>query len=260
MKILACTAVILEVMVLLIRAELVSAQASKGNPAQQGNDDRVVESPKNGDLAVAEERMKAADVINLKRIALALHNYHDSFNTLPAAYLSKEKKPLLSWRVLILPYLEDRADGNNALYKQFHLDEPWDSAHNKLLVEKIPKAYLAPTSEHKDGRTVYLTPRGQATAFPGASSIRMAQITDGTSNTIAVVEVADEHAVPWTKPNDWEFDPDNPLAELGGHYTEGGFHAAYCDGRVRFISNTIDQKTLAGLFTRNGGEPLPPPK
>ncbi|HEY1603706.1 MAG TPA: DUF1559 domain-containing protein [Pirellulales bacterium] len=200
--------------------------------------------------AAAEARNKQKTTNNMKRIMLAMLNYHDTFNKLPAAYSGTAEKPLLSWRVALLPYLEQQA-----LYNDFHRDEPWDSEYNKALVAKMPDVYRAPTSVLKDGRTVYVTPRGDNTSFPGGKNIGLAHITDGTSNTIAVVEVDDAAAVPWTKPDDWKFEPQDPKAELGGHYL-GGFHAALCDGSVHFIADTIAEPTLTALFTRNGGEPV----
>ena len=129
-------------------------------------------------------------VNNEKQIGLAIHNYiagHDSF---PPAYTAdKAGKPLLSWRVLILPYIEQ-----DALYKEFHLDEPWDSPHNKALIAKMPATYRCP-GESDDlagqGKTRYLAPRGKATIFPGAETVKLRDVTDGTSNTIMVVEAGD---------------------------------------------------------------------
>ena len=105
----------------------------------------------------------------------------------------------------LLPYL-----GHKPLYEEFHLDEPWDSDHNKTLIPRIPKIYLSPTSQLRDGRTVYLTPRGGRTAFPGDTPVPFQKITDGLSNTVAILELNDDLAVPWTKPDDWRFDPDQP--------------------------------------------------
>ena len=203
--------------------------------------------------AAREQLLKRRTSNSMKQIMLAMLNYHDAFNKFPAAFSANNGKPLLSWRVAILPYLNQ-----DALYKEFHLDEPWDSDHNKPLVEKMPDVYQGPMSKHKDGRTVYMTPRGETTAFPGAVGLKLSAIADGTSNTIAVVEVDDEYAVPWTKPDDWQFDTDDPKAELGGQYT-GGFHVAYCDGSVKFVPDKVDEGTLKALFTRNGREPVRPP-
>ena len=138
---------------------------------------------------------------NMKMIMLAMHNYHDANKRFPPAYKAdKEGKPLLSWRVLILPMIE-QAD----LYNQFHLDEPWDSENNKKLIAKMPAEYRSPNSKAGEGKTNYLTVRGENTVFPGKQGVRIADITDGTSFTIAIVEASDEKAVIWTKPDDFEY-------------------------------------------------------
>jgi hypothetical protein len=190
---------------------------------------------------------------NLKQIAIAMHNYHDVMGSLPPAYRAdKDGKPLLSWRVLILPYIEQQN-----LYNQFHLDEPWDSPHNKKLIELMPKTYRSPAAHAPPGWTNYLTVRGKDTAFPGARGVTFAQITDGLSNTIMVVEASDRKAVPWTKPDDFAYSAKNPLDGLVGLWP-AGFQAALCDGSVRFISAAIDPTVLKNLFLINDGNPLPP--
>ena len=186
---------------------------------------------------------------NLKMIGLAMHNHHDSTKTFPAAYSANQAgKPLLSWRVKILPYIE-----GESLYRQFRLDEPWDSEHNKKLIPLMPQVYKAAGSNAAPGKTNYLTVRGEKTIFPGAKGIRMAEIRDGTSNTIMAVEVSDQKAVIWTKPDDLEYDPNNPAAGLVG-LRKGGFNALWCDGSVRFVSQGIDPQVLKLLFTRDDGQ------
>ena len=158
-----------------------------------------------------EAARRAQSMNNLKQIGLAMHNYHDARRPFPPAFKAdKDGKPLLSWRVLILPYLEE-----DELYQQFHLDEPWDSEHNKKLIDKMPDVYKSPNSSLAgEGKTNYLTVRGEKTIFSGGKGARIADIADGTSNTIMVVEAADEKAVPWTKPDDFEYDENNPLKGL----------------------------------------------
>ncbi len=196
---------------------------------------------------------------NLKQIGLAMHNYHDVHRTLPAAYnTDPDGKPLLSWRVHILPFIEQQP-----LYDQFHFDEPWDSPHNRQLIEMMPQVYRSPQSTAPPGMTTYVAPRGEqmiispprdgedGKQFPRSTSF--AQITDGTSNTIAVVEANDEAAVIWTKPDDLEVDLDNPLEGLTG-LNSGVFLTLLMDGSVRAMSEFIDEDVLRALFTRNGGE------
>ena len=125
----------------------------------------------------------------------------------------------MSWRVLILPYIEQ-----DALYKEFHLDEPWDSPHNKALIDRIPPTYRCPAGSRKRadlGKTTYLVPRGASTIFPGPEGVKIQKVTDGTSNTIFVVDAGNERAVPWTKPEDWEVDPGIDLKGIFGHHPEG---------------------------------------
>ncbi len=187
---------------------------------------------------------------NLKQIGLAMHNFHDAYRHFPAsAEYSKDGKPLLSWRVRLLPYL-DQAE----LYQQFHLDEPWDSEHNRKLIDKMPKVFRCPSSHaEKPGVTTYLVPVGNGALFQGKTGPKIASIRDGTSNTIMVVEADDEQAVVWTKPDDWEFDPKNPSRGLADHH-DGGFLALLADGSVQVLSKKTDPAKLRALFTRDGGE------
>ncbi len=116
-------------------------------------------------------------VNNLKQIGLAMHAYHDSYKGFPsAAIYSKDGKPLLSWRVAILPFIEE---GN--LYNQFKLDEPWDSEHNLKLLDKMPKTY-GPIGNNKDDKTktYYRVFTGPNTVFDGKNKTRLQNILDGT--------------------------------------------------------------------------------
>ena len=185
---------------------------------------------------------------NLRQIAL-VHIYLSVHGTFPPACISdKAGKPLLSWRVAILPYLEQ-----DPLYKQFHLDEPWDSAHNKKLVAYMPSVYRRPSGAGKPGTTRHVTLRHKDSAFPGKEGVRPAEITHGLSNTILAVECDEAHAVIWTKPDDLEFDPKKPGAGLTGQPARG-FNAAFCDGSARFIQDSIDTEFLQDMADRHGGK------
>ncbi|MHB8971546.1 MAG: DUF1559 family PulG-like putative transporter [Pirellulaceae bacterium] len=210
-----------------------------------------------------EAARRSQSMNNLKQIALALHNYHDTFTAFPPAYSAdKDGKPLLSWRVFILPYIEQ-----TPLYQEFNLDEPWDSDHNKKLIARMPQIFRSPNSGAEPEKTVYLGNAGEDGVFvpPTGGAIKsggtpqmplglsFAKISDGTSNTIMTVEANDGAAVIWTKPDDFVPAADNPLQGLTG-MRPGGFLAGLCDGSVRFIAATIDKSTLKALFTCSGGE------
>jgi hypothetical protein len=199
---------------------------------------------------VREAAARSKDQNNLKQIALAMHNYLSVYNTFPPhAIYSKDGKPLLSWRVAILPYIEQ-----DNLYKQFKLDEPWDSPNNKPLIAKMPQIYVIPNAKPtKDpGMTFYQVFVGKDAGFERSEKgTEITSVTDGTSNTILVAEAADP--VIWTKPDDLAFDPAKPLPKLGGLFPTG-FNVAFMDGSVRFIRQNIDAQTLRALITRNGGE------
>ncbi len=190
---------------------------------------------------------------NLKQIGLAMHNYHDTYGRFPERVVQDKKgEPGLSWRVKLLPFMDE---GN--LYNQFHLDEPWDSEHNKELISKMPLFYSSPGSTDlpTEGKTRYVVLVGDGFLFDGDEGPAIGDVTDGTSNTIMVVEANPDSAVIWTQPDDLEIDLEDILAGLEGSRV-GGFHALLCDGSVRFISQNIDPDTLLALFTKAGGEAL----
>ncbi len=192
---------------------------------------------------------RAQSVNNLKQIGLAMHNYHATYNEFPAeAICDKAGKPLLSWRVAILPFIEQQE-----LYNEFHLDEPWDSPHNKPLLDKMPAVYRSTRNQPNDpNSTFYQVFVGKGALFNKAEGVQLQTITDGTSNTIMAFEAG--KAVPWSKPEDIEYDPEKPLPMFGGPGFAGGFNAAFADGSVHFLSNSIDKMVLHALITRAGGE------
>lgn len=195
----------------------------------------------------AARRMSSAN--NLKEIMLGVHTFHDAYRKLPAAIQRDEAgQPLLSWRVAILPFIEQ-----GELYNEFHLDEPWDSEHNLKLLDRMPAIYADPSLQLPPGMTIYQVPVGEGLLFDRNAQVRFAQVTDGLSNTIAAFEANVEAAVPWTKPADAEIDPSNPLAVMGKH-RPGGFNVAFADASVRFIANQIDPQVFWALLTRAGGE------
>jgi hypothetical protein len=190
---------------------------------------------------------------NLHQLLIAAHNYADTNGgTLPAfANFDKAGKPLLSWRVHLLPYLDQ-----DALYKEFHLDEPWDSEHNKKLIAKMPAVFRGRNGKlNEQGKTTFLAPTGKGTAWPGTTAMRFpAGFPDGTSNTILLVLADDAHAVEWTKPEDLKIDPDKPHAGLGKR--AGAFLVGMADGSPRAVKPTVSKETLRNAFDPADGNPL----
>lgn len=210
------------------------------------------EAPAGPFTRAREAARRSQSINNLKQIALALHNYHDTFKTFPAASYPDEKgKPRLSWRVAILPFVE-----GNQLYREFRFGEPWDSEHNKRLIERMPDVYRSPSSRAAEGKTNYLTVRGPRTVFPGpGKQVGIRDILDGTSNTIMVVEASDPRAVIWTKPDDFEPDPNDPIRGLVGLQADG-FLACLADGSVHYFRAKMEPDTLRALFDRADGQAI----
>jgi hypothetical protein len=182
-----------------------------------------------------------------------MHNYSSHGSLPPHAIYSKDGKPLLSWRVLLLPYIEQ-----SDLYEQFHLDEPWDSPHNVQFLPRMPKVFTPfkgrPTREPHT--TFYQVFVGKGAAFEGRKGLCLeADFPDGTSNTFLIVEAG--MAVPWTKPEDLPYDAGKPLPRLGGLFKDT-FRAALADGSVRDFSKEVSEATLRAAVTRNGGDELGP--
>ncbi len=187
---------------------------------------------------------------NMKQVAVAMHNYHEAYGQFPPQALTDANgRRLLSWRVLILPYLNQQA-----LYEQFHLDEPWDSPHNLKLAEAIPAPYVASNQAAlKPGYTRIVAPLTKDSAFGHVGKpLQFQNITDGTSGTIWFVHGPTIVAVPWSKPLDWNVDqaayqawlPKPDAVEL----------VAFIDGSIREISGNIDWETFQKLLSIDGRE------
>ncbi len=229
-------------------AELERARAEAARAEEEAR--RAADGARRAVLGAREASARARSANNMKQIALAFHNYHDTNGRFPAAAIySKAGKPLLSWRVALLPYLEE-----GQLYQQFKLDEPWDSAHNKKLLAKMPKIYASPGAKPKDASsTFYQVFTGKGTIFDDKVGRRLTDITDGTSNTILTVEAG--KAVPWTRPEDVPYAADKPVPKLGGVFKDG-FTIGLADGSVRFIRKPVNEKALRLAITRADGEPV----
>jgi hypothetical protein len=174
---------------------------------------------------------------NVEQLAAAMQTCYATEGSFPApALYSKDGVPLLSWRVALLPYL-----GQSTLYNQFHLDEPWDSEHNRGLLEQIPGVYgtRVPCKDRTPGLTYYQVLVGKSAAFEHRKRMRIEDFWDGVSNTLLIVEAA--QPVPWTQPEDVPFDPDKPVPRLGGLFADH-FHVALGDGTVRSVNRTVSER------------------
>jgi len=194
---------------------------------------------------------------NLKQIALAMFNYESANGCFPpAATYDGDGKPLLSWRVLILPYLEQAS-----LYNQFHLDEAWDSPNNKPLGDRMPSVFRCASELIAPGLTTYQVVVDLRSMFTGKPpGVPLRAVTDGASNTLMVVEGA--KPVPWSKPGDLSLASSDPMLGMGSKHP-GGFNVSMADGSVRFIkssgSSSISPRVLKAIVTRNGNEAITPP-
>jgi type II secretory pathway pseudopilin PulG len=187
----------------------------------------------------------------LRSLALALHNYYSAMKKFPSPLSGADGKSprKLSWRVDLLPFL-DHSD----LYQQFHLDEAWDSPHNRSLIPKMPNVFRVPQSKHstESGLSTFVLPSNAVTMWPTDREIDFKDIEDGTSNTIMIVEIKDELAQEWTRPDTLEINIKNPAPQLGGHFKDKIFFAAG-DGSSSFVGSE-KFGNLPALLTRAGGE------
>lgn len=182
---------------------------------------------------------------NIKEIAIAMQNYAETHGNMPSA--GPDGKGL-SWRVHLLPFL-----GQNALYHQFKLKEPWDSPHNRSLIANMPAFYNTPGTPN-DGKTRYQVFVGKGTPFGGTNPPRFRDITDGSSKTIMAVFAGAE--VEWTKPGGIEFNAGDPASAFGG-MPEYGLIVALFDGASIILPANIDPKKLALLIQHADGQPVP---
>jgi hypothetical protein len=229
--------------------------------------------------ALQQARAKAQSVNHLKQIGLAMHNFYSTFDHFPPAVIfGPDGRPWHSWRVLLLPYVEEAV-----LYNQYDFSQPWDSEKNRKLLDRAPEVYRDPIyGDAKDSSTHYaviVSPDGvfrpegaKQTDLKnpplGAAGVRLQDVTDGTSNTIAVTQVDPARKIPWTRPEDITFGPNFPgLGKPGGiaapytlaaDRTKPAALFLYTDGSVHTVGASINPVALKALVTRAGGEVIGP--
>ena len=202
----------------------------------------------------------------MKMFGLALHNYHDTYGSFPPAYLAdKNGRPMHSWRVLLLEFY-----GRSAIYERYRYSEAWNSPHNRALAEELPVGmswlvpmYHCPCDRDSDNlHTSFVVVTGRDTMYPGNGTRQIKEIADGTSNTIAMAEMA-ESGIHWMEPRDLDisemsFRVNDPRSKSIRSKHAGMAHALLADGSVRAIHEDIDPQVLRALLTIDGGELIPP--
>jgi len=213
-----------------------------------------------------EAARRSACSNNGKQLALGILNYESVGRIIPAAIVDKDGVPLLSWRVAILPFLEE-----TELFEQFHLDEPWDSEHNIALIEKMPPVYACPSTALDQGRTTYLALTGDGSALGGpyrtvksgkmiVAGVPIQSMTDGMSKTLVIIEVAPQDAVPWTRPEEVAVAAEeiDSLLERPTAHATGLRLTVFADGHTGFAPHDVDAAMLKACCTRRGGESIVP--
>ena len=204
----------------------------------------------NAQVAAFSASRRTQSVNHMKQLALAMHNYHAMHGHFPSAVVTgPDGRTPHSWRVELLPFLDQKP-----LYQQYRMDEPWDSASNRKVLESRPEVFGYPGSGDDPTHAAYFAVVGPNTIFPAdGKGTEIREIRDGTTTTILVVEA--KRPIPWTKPEDIPLDPDGPPPKFGGFQSQfRGYNVSFADGSVRFLLDTIDANTLKALFTRAGGE------
>jgi hypothetical protein len=206
---------------------------------------------------MVRESRKQRCSAQIKQIGMALLQYESEHRHFPpGAITNAEGHPLLSWRVAILPQL-----GYRSLFERFHMDEAWDSPHNRALLAEMPPLYACPSlsasEEFVTGYQAVVGPKPElgsiGTLFEWNRGVEIREVIDGTSNTVAAIEV--RRPILWTQPDDPRFDQDSSLPEFAsGH--PGGFHAVFADGSTRFVKTSVEPQILRAIVTRDGNEVL----
>ena len=191
---------------------------------------------------------------NLAFIALALHNYHEAYGHFPPAYLvDASGRPAHSWRVLILPFMEQ-----GPLFNAYNFEEPWDGPNNARLAPRMPNVYACPNRD--DGRdglwTSYVALVGPDTAFPGDRPVSLRDVRDGTADTLILGE-ADGLKIPWMAPRDLDVRSGLTISPAGLSSKDGaGAYGIFADASRRWLPQSTKPDVLRALTTIRGGEPV----
>lgn len=190
---------------------------------------------------------------------MAMSNYQSLHGTYPPAFIADASgQPIHSWRVLLLPLLDEQE-----LYDAYRFDEPWNGPHNRDLAKRMPDVYrCAWNFDRLSTNTSYVVVVGQETMFPGGKA-RAAPPADGFGTTLLAVELADS-GISWLEPRDIEFDAidfdltTHPEGYLRFSHPQDGHNSvrgALADGS-RFWREFDSGETLRAWLTADGGESI----
>jgi len=187
---------------------------------------------------------------NLRQLSLAMIHYESQhMHFLPSYVADENGKPMHSWRVLLLPYLEQQE-----LYDRYDMDEPWDGPNNSKLHDEVVELYRCPNSSNEKNCTDYVLITGRGTAFDGGSTVNFGGVTDGSSNSILITEVFGE-SFHWMKPQDITVEQfvstTHPKAK-SNH--EGARNVSLFDGSTYAVDLNAAPEELRKLATINDGQ------
>jgi type II secretory pathway pseudopilin PulG len=203
--------------------------------------------------------LKQKSAENLQLIAQAMQQYHAQHGSYPPAYTVDAKgKRMHSWRVLLLPFL-----GERALYQQYDMTQPWDGPTNSMLVSRMPAVYASPGDDTAKTtfETSYVVVVGKNTIFPGATSVTMDKVTDGLANTLLVVE-STESGISWMEPKDLDASKMNYGINSGTtncirSYHPYGAQAVFADTQTHFLTDDLPSEYVEALTTAANADHAP---
>jgi hypothetical protein len=196
----------------------------------------------------------------LNQMQLAFQLYHEQYGCFPPAYVADAAgKPMHSWRVLILPFLD-----HARVYDEYDFAEPWNGPHNRTLADQIYSDIFHCASGPHAGRsplTDYVVIVGPETPFPSDRSTTLADMRDGAENTILLAEIGNSD-IHWMEPRDLRVDEmsftinDPAQPSISSPHSRGPAIVFADSIRAYRIDRSMRPATLKALTTIAGGEPV----
>jgi len=195
-------------------------------------------------------------------IGIAMNNCGAKYGCFPPAYtVDKQGRRMHSWRVLLLEFLDPD------LYAQYDLGRPWNTPANLAIAKKMKKdgPYRCPDENIKEPSwTSYVMVVGPTAFSNGPTGRKLEEMTDGLSNTVAVVEMSPSEIL-WTAPYDlnvaeMSFKINDPDQACPRSCHSNGLNMLLTDGSVFYFYDRNESPSmkeyLKALITINGGEDM----